>query len=51
MWSNKQHLGANLGKSEQFGNVFIVEPDASVGRASTNFARVMGAVNSIVLPT
>ena len=44
--SNKQHLGAYFGLSEQFCDVFIGEPDAAILRSATNFARVMGAVDS-----
>lgn len=50
MSSNKQHLRANFRHAEKFGDMFIVETNAAVGRASPDFARVVRAVDAVVLP-
>ena len=48
--SDQHHLSADLGKLEQLGDVLVVKTDAAVRRLSPDLARVMGAVDAVVLP-
>ena len=38
--SNKQHLRADFGQTEQFGDMFVVEANATVRTAPPDLARV-----------
>ena len=48
--SNQQHLGAHLGHRKQFGDVLIIKPDTAVRRLAANLARVVRAVDAVILP-
>ena len=47
---DQAHLRAHLDHFKKLSHHFIVKPDAPVGRPSSDLARVMGAVNAVILP-
>ena len=48
--SNKQHLRADLRQREKLGDMLVVQADASVGRAASDLARVVRAVDPVKAP-
>jgi len=48
--SNKQHLCSNSCHAKQQFDVRIIKPNTAVRRHPANFARVVGAVDPVVLP-
>ena len=50
MSSNKQHLSTDLCEGKKFGDMFVIEPNATIGRLTTNFSCVVGAVDTVIGP-
>jgi len=49
--SDQFDLCADLRQIKQVGNLLIVQTDAAIGRSPPDLARVIGAMDAIVLPT
>ncbi len=50
MSSNKQHLSTDLREGKKFGDMFVIEPNATIGRLATNFSCVVGTVDTVIGP-
>ena len=47
---DQQNLRADLGEIVKFGDMFVIEADTAVGRATPDLARVVGAMDAVIGP-